>query len=101
MSEDSLATSTAILAAAYAVRQPVSSMTRAAVPSLDELRVLSGGEAAVWVMEADETANGLGLSRDVGFCTGSVGGVGVETPSRFDLRKRNISKVDGPKLVDL
>ena len=98
ISEDSLATSTAILAAAYAVCQAVS-FPPTAVPSLDGLRVLLNGEAEEWAVEVDEVANTMELPRGVTFCTGSVGGVGVEPAGRFDLRKRGMSKVDDQKSV--
>lgn len=58
ISEDSLVISTAILAAAYAVRQP-ESLPRPASPSEGVPQVLPNAEPIERAMEADETASAL------------------------------------------
>jgi hypothetical protein len=90
--------STAILTAAYAVRQPVPvSPPRTVAPSPD---VTWNGEPTERAMVVDEAASVLESlrGRDVRFCTNSAGGVGVETEvsaAGFDLRRRCIAKAGG------
>jgi hypothetical protein len=89
ISEDSLATSTAILAAAYAVCQP-ESLPR---PSTDMPRVLLDEEPMERAMEADERASVLDFLLDASFRTKFSGNVGAEaeiSPDDLDPRRRRI-----------
>jgi len=94
ISEDSLASSTAILAVPYAVLQAVS-LPWVVFPSLDVSRVLNV-ELTGRATSDDKTVGALGFLRDTRSCPGSVGcvGVGVETAGCFGLRKRGITKED-------
>lgn len=97
ISEDSLAISTAILAAAYAVFQP-ESPPRPVSPLQGVSRVLLNAEPMERAMEADDTASALDFFLDVSFRISSVGNVGVEaeiSPEDLDLRRRRITKADG------
>jgi len=94
ISEDSLATSMAILAALYAVCQPVA-FPRIATSSLDVSRVLENAELTGGSVGVEGVASALELFRDIGSCTGSEGDVGVGVSAgRFDLRSRGMTKVD-------
>ena len=98
ISEDSLAISTAILAAPYAVCQPVS-FSRTITPSLGVSWVSCGAEPREIATAVDVAASALGSLRDAKSFTsfvGGVGGVGVEiSAGGFDLRKRRITKANG------
>jgi hypothetical protein len=92
ISEDSLAVSTAILAAAYAVLQP-ESLPRLAFSSMDVPRVLLSGEPMERAMEADERASALDFLLEASFRTTFVGNAGIEagiSPDDLDLRRRRI-----------
>ena len=96
ISEDSLAISTAILAAAYAVCQP------APLPwpmvSLGVPWPLLNAELMERAMEADEIASALGSFRDVSFRISPAGNVGVETgesSGNWELRRRGIMGANG------
>ena len=99
ISEDSLAISTAILAALYAVCQPVS-FPRIVAPSLDVSPVSWSTEPRERAKAVDVAASALESLRDPRSLTSLAGGVrvrgGVGTSAGgFDLRRRRISKVDG------
>jgi hypothetical protein len=96
ISEDSLAVSTAILAAAYAVLQP-ESLPRLVLPSMNVPRVLLGGEPMERAMEADERASALDFLLDASFRTTFVGNAGIEaeiSPDDLDLRRKRITRID-------
>lgn len=94
MSEDSLAISTAILAALYAVRQPVS-LSRRVAPSLDVSLVLENAEPIERAIADDEAASALGPFLEVNSRINSSGDGGVVAVD-FGLRKRGIvMKADG------
>lgn len=87
-SEDSLAISTAILAAQYAVCQPVF-LSRTVAASLDPSRVSWDVELMERPIVVDESVSVLGSLLDMNFCAGSAGDGGF-VARVFDLRKRGI-----------
>jgi len=88
ISEDSLAISTAILAAAYAVRQP-KSPPRLVAPSLGTSQVSPKAEVMERTMVDDVAASALVSRWDVSVRTSSAGDAGAEVEvsvGGFDLR---------------
>jgi len=93
ISEDSLAVSTAILAAPYTAFQAESppGMTP---PSVDASWISENAELMERAMAIDEAASASGFLLDVRLGTRSAG-VGVETAGLFDLRRKDMAKMEG------
>ena len=87
--------STAILAAPYAVCQPVS-LLRMVASSLDVSRVSQIAERKERATAFDVATSALGSLRDARPLTSFAGGVGVEISANdFDLKRRRMVNVDG------
>ena len=98
ISEDSLAISTAILAAPYAACQSIP-LCRTVVSSLDAPRESGDGEPMERAIAADVATSDLDFFLDVKFCT-SPGDGGV-VAGNFGLRKRGIvMRADGKNRLD-